>query len=344
YAPNDWYSHIRQDVKDVLTLIRPAKWLRKDANGATVVDRGAIEKDLVDSDWSLLFPADKYGTEKLSHKNLQAFMEEDPEGYPSQYMLNPSGYKKISFPEALLYQQTIGPEAMPQEKFATYTLWDLADTQTNQSDYTVGIVLMVDRENRGYVVNVIRDRFTFDEQCRIIAKTNHDYRPIQVIIENARGAEKLKGSMLQAARDLGDVSLPLNFVKVTNHSQAKAIRIGKLEPRLKSRLLFFLNTISCYQELIAEFRDFGSAPHDDIPDAIGLSENVLPDQKSAPIDPNAAANAQRIMDEKIRFEQLFYSSPEPEIIYVEPLVDESPGSDSASGDLWDPFSSGPTAR
>src|SRR5690348_9333241 len=346
YAPNDWYNHIRMDVKDVLTLIRPAKWLKRDINGATAIDHGTAEKDLRDNDWTLLFPCDKHGVEKLSYKNLQGFQEEDPEGFPSQYMLDPHGYKKVSFPESLLYQQTIGPEQMPTqtEKMPCYILWDLADTQGVQSDYSVGAVLTVDRENRGYIVEIFRDRYTFHDLCYVIAKSNHDYKPLQIIIENARGAEKLRGDMTRAAQDMGDKTIPLNFVKVNNTKSAKAVRIGKLEPRLRDRMLYFLNTISCYQDLITEFRDFGSAAHDDIPDAIGFCEYVLPDLRSAPADPVAAAAAQRILDEK-QFFEMIHGSPEDAIraVEVEPLVDESPGT-TAAGELWDPFSVGPARQ
>lgn len=341
YAPTDYYNHIRLNVADTLVLIRPAKWLKRDANGATAIERGVSEKDLREQDWSLLFPVDKYGVEKLSYRQLQAFQEEDPEGFPSQYMLDPHGYKKVSFPEELLQQQIITTAQMPEEKMACYILWDLADTQTDQSDYSVGTVLMVDRENRGYVVEIFRDRYTYDELCRVIAKSNHDYKPLQIVVENARGAEKLKGSMIQAARDLGDKTIPLNFVKVTNVKAAKAIRIGKLQPRLRDRRLFFLNTISCLEDLIVEFRDFGSAAHDDIPDSIGLCENVLPDVRMAPVDPDAERRAQQILNEKMFFERM-YEGPEQ---YIETPIDPLPEDNSGNNDdLWDPFSAGPGTR
>lgn len=341
YAVNDWYSHVAKDVDGALVLIRPAKWLRKDINGATAIDRGVPEKELTDHDWTLLFEYDKNGVERLSHAALKKAYQLDPDGFPSQYLLISSGYKKVSFTEALIYQQTITQDQMPAqiEPYAYYILWDLADTQNAQSDYSVGSVLAVDREGRGYIVEIFRDRYTFHDLCYVIAKSNHDYKPIRIIIENARGAEKLKGDMIRASQDLGDKHIPLDFVKVALAKSAKAIRIGKLEPKLKDRRLFFLNSISCYAELVAEFRDFGSAPHDDIPDSVGFCEHVLSDSRSGPIDPYAAAAAQKIMNEKAFFD-LIHNSPEQ---YIDVPIDPMPetevsgtGNDLA-GDLWNPF-------
>lgn len=350
YAPNDWYNHVHNSVQNVLTMIRPAKTLKRDINGATAIDRGRsllghevhALKDLADADWTLLFPCDKYGDEKLSHKVLKGKHDEDPEGYPSQYMLDPAGYKKVSFTETLIHQQTISSDQLPaqMEAFACYILWDLADTQNVTSDYSVGVVLLVDRQNRGYVVEIFRDRYTYHELCQKIAQSNHEYKPLQIIVENARGAEKLRGQMEQAARDIGDKTLPLNFVTVKNMKSAKAIRIGKLEPRLKNRTLFFLNTISCYEDLVREFADFGTAPHDDIPDAIGLCENVLPDARSAPQDPHAEQAARKILQEKEFFEMI-YAGPEAAIVDVpiDPLLETEQGGtgNDSAGDLWNPF-------
>ena len=341
YAPNDWYNHIRQDVQNVLTLIRPAKWLKKDLNGATAIDRGILFKDLTNNDWTLLFPADKHNAPKLTHKALKEFEEEDPDGFPSQYMLDPTGYKKVSFTEALIYQQTITRDQMPaqSESFAHYVLCDLADTQNVASDYSVFAVLAVDKEGRGYIVEICRDRYTFAEQASVIARLNHDYKPQRIIIENARGAEKLKGDMIRASLDLGDKLIPLDFIKVTNTKAAKAIRIGKIEPKLKNRRLFILNSVTCYQELVAEFRDFGSAAHDDIPDAIGFCEHVLDEVRPGPTDPVAAEAAQRIINQKA-FDEMIYGGPEQYIdVPIDPLPDTETGGtgNDSAGDLWNPF-------
>jgi predicted phage terminase large subunit-like protein len=346
YAPNDWYNHIRNNVKDVLTLIRPAMWLKKDVNGFTAIQRGVAEKDLTQNDWVLLFPFDKNGDPKLTHEQLAVNRDEDPDGFPSQYMLDPYGYKKVSFSDALLQQQIIPKEMMPTqiEPYAHYITWDFADTTNATSDYSVGAVFAVGNDNRAYVVEILRDRYSFGDLCAAVAKLNHDYKPERVIIENARGAEKLRGDIVRASQDLGDKTINLDFVKVTNTKSAKSIRIGKLEPKLKNRQLFFLDTITCLQELISEFRDFGSAPHDDIPDAIGFCEHFLPEERSKPTDPGAAMRAQHILDAKEFHELIYNSSPED---YVDVPLDPLPGTEEgqtgndSAGDLWDPFGAAP---
>lgn len=350
YASNDWYNHIHNNVDNVKVLIRPAKWLRKDINGATAIDRGLTERDLTDNDWTLLFPCDKYGDPKLTHEQLRANQKEDPDGFPSQYMLNPHGYKKISFSDALIFQQTLAtPEDLPSQSvpYVTYILCDLADTQNAQSDYSVFVVLKVDQEGRGYVTHIYRDRFTFYDICYTIAKANHDHKPIQILIENSRGADKLKGDMIRAALDMGDRNIPLNFIPVKNVKAAKAIRIGKLETRLRDHMLFFCRTIECYEDLVREFRDFGSDPHDDIPDAIGFCENVLPALRQTPQNQQAAELARRIMNNKAFDEMIYGGSPEDYVdVPIEPIpeVEASGTGNDLAGDLWDPFSVTPNRK
>lgn len=342
YAINDWYGHVGKNIDDVLTLIRPAKWLRKDINGTTAIDRGIAEKDLEDKDWTLLFPEDKNGVEKLSHRILKKVQQRDPEGFPSQYMLNCTGYKKVQFTHDLMQARSIGPDRLPSgwEQFQCFITWDLADTATNVSDYSVGGVFKVDREGRAFVIDVYRERYSsFSELCYAIADANHKYKPQRIVIENARGAEKLRGDMVRAAQDMGDKTIPLDFVKVVNVKAAKTIRIGKLQPKLQQGRLWILNTISCYEDLIDEFVNYGSAIHDDIPDSLGFCEHFLEDARSTPQDPVAAAAAQRILDAKA-FDELIYGSPESFIDRpIEPLPgfeEGGTGTDQA-GDLWNPF-------
>ena len=342
YAPNDWYSHVAKNIDNVLTLVRPCRWLKKDINGMTAIERGVQEKDLKDEHWVLLFSEDKYGAEKLSHRVLKAVQQRDPEGFPSQYLLDPSGYKKISFTNDLIQSRTVKPDQMPSqiEPFACYITWDLADTATAVSDYSVGSVFHVDREGRGYVVEIYRDRYaTFSELCYAIAESNHKFKPSRIIIENARGAEKLKGDITRAAQDMGDKMIPLEFIKVDNTKQAKSIRIGKLEPKLKNGRLFFLNTIACYQELVEEFVNFGSSSHDDICDSIGFCEHFLDDVRPIPHDPLAAQAAQRIINQKA-FDEMIYGGPEQYIdVPIDPLPDTETGGtgNDSAGDLWNPF-------
>lgn len=353
YAPNDWYNHVAKNIDNVLVLVRPAKWLRKDINGATAIERGVAEKDLTDKDWTLLFPFDKYGHEKLSHKVLRAVQQRDPEGFPSQYMLNCSGYKRIAFTQELIETRTISPDQMPDgwESWKKYVTWDLADTATSVSDYSVGAVFVVSPDGVGYVIDIFRDRYSsFSELCYAIADCNHKYRPSRIIIENARGAEKLRGDIVRAAMDMGDREIPLDFIKVQNTKSAKSIRIGKLEPKLRTARLFFLNTIPCYEDLVQEFVNFGSASHDDLPDSIGFCEHFLEDARSQPADLAATMRAQQILDAKELNERIYNSSPED---FIDAPLTPLPGTEIGDGEgtgsdavgaLWDPYSVAPFRR
>ena len=350
YSSADFYASLMSS-DNVLKLMKPAKWLKKDLDGATAFDRAKsfdglrdirTEKDLVDGDWTLLFPFDKYGKEALSYDILRRNFRMGPKTFASQYMLDSGGRKNISFTQDLIQTRTLTPEQFPDTAgMQHYITWDLADTATAVSDYSVGSVFAVNREGVAYVPEILRDRYTtFSQLCYAIASLSHKYKPVRVIIENARGAEKLRGDITRSAQDMGDRNIPLDFVKVANVKSAKAIRIGKLEPRLRDGRLFFSSSIECYEELVEEFVNFGAWPHDDIPDSLGLSENFLEDMRSAPIDPVAAAAAQRILASKELFE-LIHNGP-----YVDVPLDPIENTEIAgtgtneAGDLWDPYAIG----
>lgn len=348
-APNDWYNHVEQNVDDVLVTKRPAKWPRKDIHGLTALDRGKQRKDLADNEWTLLFPEDKNGLEKLSHKMLRKIQQRDPEGFASQYMLDCSGYKKVSFPQDLIETRTIDRDKLPVgwNSYPKYITWDLADTVSKTSDYSVGSVFAVSSEGTGFVVDMYRDRYTIGEICYTIAKAHVEHKPQRTIIEDARGASKLEGEIRRMMLDMGVKNPIIDFVKVSNVKAAKAIRIGKLEPKLRSARLWFVNSIGCYDDLLQEFVNYGSALHDDILDSLGYCDQFLDDARPGPVDPHAAAQAQRIMNAKA-YDEMIYGDPEAS--YVDVPLDPLPGTEEggtgndSAGDLWNPFGPNPPKR
>lgn len=283
-----------------------------------------MESDCTEQDFFVTFPKDKYGNDKLTFQFLWGLRDEKPEDFRSQQMLDPHGVKKVQFTRELLGSRTVTYSQMPQNMMH-YIFCDFAFTATKTSDYTVIAVIGMDWEGRGYVIDVWRDRdATGTEISRALAKFNHEYKPRLISIENANGAQNLRDSIIRAAEVHGDHrTIPLDFFTPERTKDAKESRIFALEPLLQQGRLLFLDQISCLQDLYDEFQHYGTALHDDIPDAISMFLRVLPQNAThSAISPDEAA---RIMDLKMKnadLERMIFEGPQ-EAPLSEPEVEIS---------------------
>ena len=278
YAPADLYTHTLTTVEtpgDLLVLSKPAWWLKPESIHKE-------ERDATDSDYELLFEFDKFGQRRLDHKFLRTRRRKNPQIFNSQYLLNASGTKKISFTRELLLSRTIKREQLPI-RLVYYILWDFAYAANANNDYSVGAVIGMDEENRCYVVEVFRDHYKDSELAKEIASSNKLYVPRLIPIENSNGAQFLESSIRRYSEEMGLPYIPIDFFKCDRSLNAKAKRIGALEPLLLDGRLFFLDEIECLEDLYQEFSEFGSAVHDDIPDAISHVHRVLPSNVTMPV-------------------------------------------------------------
>lgn len=339
YAPADLYAHTVESIEkpeDLRILAKPARWLKPESEYKE-------EKDAVDFDYVLLFEHDKMGRERLTNDFLNKKRRKNPSIYNSQYLLNPAGTKQIKFPLDLLIQRTISLEMVPT-KLTYYILWDFAYAANSDNDYSVGAVIGLDEEHRVFVLEIFRDRYKDSDLAMEVARSYKQYQPRLVLIENSNGAQFLESSIRRYSEEMGVSYIPLDFFKCERTPNAKASRIGALQPLLIQGRLFFVNTIACLtgdQEnkgLYDEFKDFGSTSHDDIPDAISHVHRVLPTASAEPRGPGGREEVQRML--KILAEREFdemihgYGAYAP-IVPVQPI----PVTPETPEDLYDPWGS-----
>jgi phage terminase large subunit-like protein len=344
FSPVDRYQKIRTELAHQYSiLVLPAKVLKRSAEGSHALERGKAENELESIDYQLLFPIDKKGNSKLSDAYLEDIRKGSLQVYRSQYLLDPRGIKETTFSEALIQNQMIPNSVMPGEVETNqkHILCDLADSVASSADWSVLAVLGMDNYGRGYILDSsVRGRFLISELVHQIASLNAQVKPASIIIENSRGAEKLRSAIESAARDAGSNSINLVFLQVDNSKHAKISRISRLEKRLYDRKLFFSSSITFREELIEEFTTFPAGRFDDCPDCVSFCEQVLTDVRPAPANPYAEEQATRILRAKGWDEQIYYSSVEDYIDRpLEPLAgteSSGTGTDEA-GELWDPF-------
>jgi predicted phage terminase large subunit-like protein len=327
YAPSDLYTHTveaaekPEDLKQ-LGKLYPAMWLKPESQHKD-------EKDCVESDYVLLFESDKTGRKRLTYDFLRKKRRKNLGVFNSQYLLNPAGVKQVKFPLELLLQRTISWEQVPP-KLTYYILWDFAYAANADNDYSVGAVVGIDEQHRVYVLEIFREHYKDSDLAMEIAKSNKQYVPRLIPIENSNGAQFLESSIRRYSEEMGVPYIPLDFFKVDRSPNAKASRISALQPLLVQGRLFFVNTIACLDDLYKEFKDFGSSSHDDIPDAISHVHRVLPTAMPEPNGPGSREETQkflRMLQEKDFYDYIFcqgdYAPPVPQTPVVVETADDS---------------------
>jgi predicted phage terminase large subunit-like protein len=336
YASNDFYNHkieVFPNPEDLRKLITPARWLRPEAEGKD-------ERDCTAVDYELLFERDKTGRERLTHKRLDAAKKNNLGIYLSQFMLNAGGIRKIKFALDLMIQRTVNPDVIPQP-LQYYVLWDFAYASSQANDYSVGAVVGLDIENRAYVVEISRDHYIDSDLAREVVSLWQKYQARSIAIENSNGAQFLEQSIRRYAEEVaGNKYIPLDFFKTERSPNAKASRVGALQPLLLGGQLFFASTIECLDDLYKEFKDFGTALHDDIPDAISFLHKILPSGTPEPGGPGGRERQEdfdRMLRERDLWDLIHGSGDRAPSTQELPLVPETGTGDASGEPLYDPY-------
>jgi predicted phage terminase large subunit-like protein len=334
YAATDLYT--RTEAKALpgeLKLLRvPARSLRPECMHKE-------EKDCTNADYELLFEYNKVHRPVLTHDFLDKRKREDLGIYLSQYMLNAAGTRKIKFGLDLMMQRTISVEQLPHH-LKYYIFWDFAYSVNQSSDYSVGAVVGYDQENRGYVIEIFRDHYVDSELAHAVVDSYKKYQPRMVSIENSNGAQYLEQTIRRYAEEAGVTYIPLDFFKVDKSPNAKASRIGSLQPRFLGGELFLMDTIECLEDLYKEFTNFGTALHDDIPDVISFYLRVLPSGTPEPGGPGGKERQRQldiILKEKEFYDMIYGTDDAAPPVIEAPIVPESGTGDSSDDSLWDPY-------
>jgi predicted phage terminase large subunit-like protein len=257
YAPNDAYAQMRNSIEGLKIFYKPVMSVKPEYSSVEL-------RDLTEDQVVLAFP------ERVTWAVIKDAMRENIGVFQSQYMLNPSGEHIPCFPIELLRGQTIKASDIPVEANCHFAIWDLAYSLGPKSDSSVGVTASQAPDGRVYVREVIHEKFLPEDLAEAIVENYARWRHKVVIIEASLGAENLRPTIERIARLNGIEHIPLFFLPVKTKKNAKVGRIASLEPLLRSQRLMFSDDISCLSELYEQFSYFGSATHDDIPDAISL--------------------------------------------------------------------------
>jgi predicted phage terminase large subunit-like protein len=254
-------------------------------------------------------------------------------------MLNASGTRKVKFTMDLMVQRTISLDVVPTQ-LRYYILWDFAYAANQSNDYSVGAVVGLDNENRAYVMEIFRDHYLDSDLAREIVASYKKYQPRLVVIENSNGAQFLEQTIRRYADEEGIQYIPLDFFKADRSPNAKASRVGALQPLLLGGQLFFLNTISCLEDLYKEFKDFGTSLHDDVPDAISFMQRIVPTGIAEPGGPGGKDRQEdfdRMLRDRDLYDLIFGQGDYAPSTQELPILPELGTGDASDEDLFNPY-------
>jgi hypothetical protein len=269
YDPNDAYAHIAEanGVKELYGefetptfkyMCKPCWWLKG--------------KPYMQPDYSTWKPAqeemDLFFPEDLPFKVLAKELRENPEVFFSQMLNDPIEAAGVTFTEELIRSCFVDHTQLPK-RGNVYTVWDLAYGTEKGRDYRVGVHGFLDEQGRWWIIGITRGRFNHAELPFQIVNNVRIYRPKNMTIEDSQGAKWLLEAIDRHSKELG-VIMDINWVKVDTSDNAKFNRMSRAYEPMTSKRLFFLNTISCADDLIKEYKNVGNKRmRNDIPDTIG---------------------------------------------------------------------------
>jgi predicted phage terminase large subunit-like protein len=270
--------------------------LQKNANGIPVIKADDVE---------LLYP------DRIKFRELSKQYRANPYSFSCQQLNSPDPnieQQVKSFPLDMLLRHKLPYDGMPYSG-KKYICWDLSGyTKTAKSDWTVGIVGMVDDKNRLFIVDIIRGKYNPVQQAAAIVEAAKKWNPETTIIEPAQGARALEPTIVRTAQEVG-TTVPILWWTPTRDKDAKINRIGYLATVLRAEQLWFANYANNLDYLFDELTQYPYARHDDHSDALAiLVMNLGLNGTTARVQPTA--EDKEIVRQRI-FEQMMFGDSRP---------------------------------
>ena len=152
------------------------------------------------------------------------------------------------------------------EQLVVYSAWDLAIGTKEHNDYTVGIVVGLDRNEDIWVLDLIRGKWNAMEIVDQIMECYVKHRPVVNMIEKSH-VEMSIGPYLEKAKQ--DWRVPeANFQSLPTGRRDKVARARGLQGRMQEGRVYFPKEASWTGALYGEFMTFPYGKHDDQVDAL----------------------------------------------------------------------------
>ena len=164
-------------------------------------------------------------------------------------------------------------ELPPYSEMNFYTAWDLAIGQKEQNDYTFGVTVGVDQEDRTWVVDIQRGHWGPLEIVDRMLTVYKTWRPAITGIERGHIEMTLRPFLDKRIRE---EKLTSFYIEELNPGRRdKVARARSIQGRMQQGLVFFRKGCNATAQLVAEMMRFPNGVHDDGVDAMAWIGQIL---------------------------------------------------------------------
>ena len=217
-----------------------------------------------------------------------------------------SGFK-ISFTEADLRAHMYQREAAPKTG-DIYIVWDWALSDKKTSDYSVGVVARLYKNDAGewafVILEIVYDKWKYSELAFQIVALSKRYGPKVTMIEASNAADMLKGAITEIGHRFGYQPY-IYWKQPSRQENAKRNRIKSVEILLSEHRLHFVlgpwidETFKQFIQYTGEKKNKGRK--DDIPDAISYLTYILPASARPIVEKTDPEEEKRLAEEQAKY-------------------------------------------
>lgn len=187
-----------------------------------------------------------------------------PRDWSALYQQNPVADDGQYFTRSMV--KYYRPEDIDQKAMRYYAAWDLAIGRTDRNDYSVGVVVGVDKNDDMYVMDCVRGRWDGFELVEQILDLYEQWKPSIIGIERGH-IEMALGPFLEKRvreRKLHEAY----FKDLKTGRRDKEARARAIQGRMQQGKVFFPQEALFTGPLVAELLRFPNGTHDDQVDAL----------------------------------------------------------------------------
>lgn len=159
---------------------------------------------------------------------------------------------------------------LPEPSVLTYyTAWDFAIAKGEENDYTVGITVAFDKQDRIFIVDVQRGKWDSYEIVEKILDTFEAFRPAQVGMEKGQISHAIGPHLEARIRERNLYEFPFSEESLLKPGRKdKQLRARSIQGRMRQGRVFFPEDAAFRADLIHELLRFPSGTNDDQVDAL----------------------------------------------------------------------------
>ena len=219
-----------------------------------------------------------------------------------------SGFK-ISFTEADLRAHMYQREAAPKSG-DIYIVWDWALSDKKTSDYSVGVVARLYKNDANewafVILEIVYDKWKYTELAFQIVALSKRYGPKVTMIEASNAYDQLRDEITRVGQRQGYQPY-IYWKQPSREENAKRNRIKSIEILLAQHRLHFIlgswidETFKQFTQYTGEKKNKGRK--DDIPDSISYLLYILPSEARPLIDKVDPEEEKRLAEEQLKHQR-----------------------------------------